>query len=293
MISRLTSSTTSKNPIFVFQSPETRALNLGYISNKSGKKEFVPARLSYGARRREHTYRATVQSLQLLEIKKILGKYQPKEISTMTLLRETLACRVGDALATVGIHEYFGDAFIGATHIKGDGAIRTDYKYENLEGLVSGGLWVIVESLCTGRNLSATLNQILPRFTPKELIIIAPIASLRAIETIDEIVSKYGVPIHYVAWGGLFGVDEVTLYDMPWGHTDTRPVDKRDQELFIQIYGPKLCMGGDFGNNYYGPSLAFNLYQEQLKEHNITPVIPSVKDILKSYKSIEFITETE
>lgn len=293
LLQKNSSQTKAKNPIIVIQTPETRALNLGYIVQSAQVEQFLPARLSFGAARGQHTFLGTIQSLQLPEIQKILKKYQPTQISTITLLRETLSCRLGEALFQAGVAGHFGDAFIGATHIKGDGAIRTDYQYENTEGLVPDGLWVIAESLCTGRNISATLNELLPKFSPKEIILIAPIASRRAIETVDAIVNKHKVKITYVAWGGLFGVDEKTLYDMPWGHPDTEAVDDRDRETFVNMYGAKLCMGGDFGNNYYSPTIAKQLYDDQLREHQIKPKFSSIKELLKTYKQNEFVLATK
>jgi hypothetical protein len=280
---------THRQPIIILQSPHSRALNVGYLTKRNGTARFVPCRLNFGTRREDDTYQATVQSLNLPQVAKILKKYKPDEISTVTVLRETLACRLGSALAAVGIKSHYGDAFIGATHIKGEGKIRTAYLYENTEGLTPHGLWIIGESFCIGRNLAATMRSLLSKFKPKEILFIAPIASRRAINRVGSIIAKKHIPTTYVSWGALFGVNEQTLYDMPWGHPDTEELDPRDRKVFISMYGPRLCVGGDFGNNYYSPQLARQLYEEQLKEHHIKPRFPSVKEILKLYRRGELI----
>ena len=247
-------------PIIVLQSPHSRSLNVGFLTKLNGATQFVPGRLNFGPRREDDTYQATIDSLKIRPVSKILKKYKPEEISTVTVLRETLACRLGSALMAVGMENHYGDAFIGATHIKGDGKIRTAYLYENTEGLTQNGLWIIAESFCVGRNLAATMNSLLSKFRPREILFIAPIASRRAINAVGGIIARKNIPTTFVAWGALFGVDEKTLYDMPWGHRDTEPLDSRDREVFISMYGPRLCVGGDFGNNYYGQVLARQLY---------------------------------
>lgn len=235
------------------------------------------------------TYKGTVQSLSILPVRKILTTYRPGDISTITVLRETLACNLPLALSEVGITSYYGDAYIGATHVKDDGPIRTAYLYENTEGLTSGGLWVIADSICVGRNLVATLESLLRKHHPKEILFLCPIASRLGINNVGAVIASKKIPTTFVAWGALFGVDKKTLYNMPWGHTDTEPLDKRDQDLMVSVYGTKLCMGGDFGNNYYGPVLAKTLYEEQLKIHHIRPTMPSAKVVFRSYARSEFI----
>lgn len=284
------SPTANNNQIIGLQSANTRALTVGFLHGKGAKKVFVPGRELYGAKRCQITYEATLESLKLPHIKNILKKYPPQKISTVTVLRETLACRISDALDTVGVKNHFGDAFIGATHIKDKGPIRTAYLYENIEGLVPDGLWVIGESFCTGRNLFATMTSLLKKYTPAEILFIAPIASRRAIEYIDGVIAPKKIPTTYVVWGGLFGVDSHTLYDMPWGHKDTEPIDTRDQQFFIKIYNKKMCVGGDFGNNYYSPGKAKELYHEQLKVFKIKLKIPTVKEIFTIYSSKEVLT---
>src|SRR5690349_864507 len=133
--------------VYTFTSPFIRAMQVGYIKKDS----FIPGRLNFGVERQLHTFEATKESLKLPEIAAILKKYSPKQISTITVLRETLCCQLGVSLYEEGINNHFGDAYIGATHIKGDGEIRTAYLYENTEGLTPDGLWVIGESFCLGR----------------------------------------------------------------------------------------------------------------------------------------------
>jgi uracil phosphoribosyltransferase len=276
-------------PISLFQSPQSRALNVGWLTKKGKSLAFIPGRLTFGAVREQITYAATIQSFNLPNIKKLFSKYNPKEISTITVLRETLACRLGNALFESGIKGHFGDAFIGAVHVKGDGAITTDDLYENTEGLIPNGLWIVADSICMGRNLAATLKSLLKKFTPKEILFVATIASRRGINNLSRIVAEQKIPATFVAWGALYGVDEKTLYNMPWGHRDTEPVDRRDQNLIVSMYGPELCVGGDFGNNYYSPPFALKLYQEQLKEHKITSRIPLASEVLKIYKQNEVL----
>jgi hypothetical protein len=276
-------------PIIILQSPHSRSINIGFLSKHNGGTQFVPGRLNFGPQREDDTYRATIESLTIPPVANILKKYKPEEISTVTVLRETLACRLGSALWAVGIKNHYGDAFIGATHIKGDGQIRTAYLYENTEGLTQQGLWIIAESFCVGRNLAATMNSLLSKFHPREILFIAPIASRRAINVVGGIIAQKHIPTTYVAWGALFGVDKKTLYDMPWGHPDTEPLDRRDQEVFISMYGPRLCVGGDFGNNYYGPLLARRLYEQQLNKHRIKPQFPTAKKIRTLYRPDEII----
>jgi hypothetical protein len=277
--------------IHSFSSAYTRALTVGYIQNYGKTQNFIPARCNLGVLRQKDTFEATKESLNIPQIDTILKTYVPQKISTVTLLRETLSCNLSQSLFDHGIHNHYGDAFIGATHIKGAGEIKTAYQYENTEGLVPDGLWLIAESFCLGRNLRETMNSLLSQFTPKEIIFVAPLASRRAIEYVGAIIAQKNIPVSYVSWGGLFGVDEKTLYDMPWGHKDTQPVDERDRQTFLKMYGPNLCVGGDFGNNYYSPSIAQELYEGQLKEHDVTPLIPSVEEIMTIYKQEEIQTK--
>ena len=149
------------HPIIGFQSPQTRAMNVGYIEQKNGKQTFIPGRLNLGQTREEDTFAATVQSLQLPQIQKILTSYKPDEISTITLLRETVACQLSVALSKAGVPRHYGDCFIGANHIKDGHSITTSYAYENVEGLNPDGLWVIADSVAAGRNLIATMDSLL------------------------------------------------------------------------------------------------------------------------------------
>lgn len=282
-------SSLSGHRVFVLQSPHARAINVGYIRQQNTHLQFIPGRLNLGMTRAEDTYRATRETLANAPIQTILRAYKPGRISTITVLRETLACQLGPALHSFGIIDHYGDAFIGATHIKDNGPIRTAYQYENIEGLVEGGLWIIADSICMGRNLAATLTSLLPKIKPKEVLLLAPLASRRGIEIVDAVLTKYTVPTTYIAWGALFGVDEKTLYDMPWGHNDTEALDVRDQKLFVSMYGPKLCVGGDFGNDYYCPHLALSLYDAQLQEHHVTPKIPTAGEVLRIYRKSELV----
>ncbi len=283
--------TNRNQSIYIIQSPASRAINVGFIQKKNGHQTFVPGRLNFGVTREEQTFLSTVVSLKSKPIQQILKKYSPEKISTVTVLRETLACRLPTALREIGIRNHYGDAFIGATHIKGEGEIKTAYLYENTEGLVPDGLWILADSICVGRNTGATLASLLPKFNPKEIIILAPIASRRGMNEIGKATGTLGIPTTFIAWGALFGVDEKTLYDMPWGHKDTEALDERDQKLFVSMFGPRLCVGGDFGNDYYCPPVAKKLYDAQLAEHGIKPKIPSVDDVLKIYKKEELHIE--
>lgn len=276
-----------KVSVILMQTAYSRAINVGYIKNN----KFIPCRLNLGVSRQNHTFQATVESLKLSKVQEILKNYKPQEISTITILRETLSCQVGQALSRVGIDNFYGESFIGATHVKQKGNIFTEYKYENSEGLLKNGLWIIAESICVGRNLGRTMEELLAKNKPKEILFICPIASQMGVDNIKRIINKYKIPVTFVVWGGLFGVDKKTLYDMPWGHLDTKAVDERDKRTFIGIYGAKLCMGGDFGNNYYCPALAKKLYVQQLRDLKINPKIPTVDEILKEYRIDELVVE--
>lgn len=278
-----------RHPIILLQSPESRAINVGYLKKANGGLAFIPGRLNFGSQREKDTFAATVQSLSLPQAKRILTRHKPKNISTITVLRETLSCRLGSALAAVGINGHYGDAYIGASHVKDGGPIRTAYLYENTEGLTDKGLWIVADSICVGRNLIATMKSLLQKFHPKEILFISPIASRRGIDGVGAVIVKKKIPTTFIAWGALFGVDKKTLYDMPWGHPDTEPLDRRDQDLAVSIYGNKLCMGGDFGNAYYCPPLAKKLYEDQLTSLGVTPVIPSVRSLLKTYSKKDFL----
>lgn len=271
--------------VIIMQTPSSRAINVGYIKGT----KFIPCRENLGVIRQKHTFQATVDSLKLPEARKILKKYKTSKISTVSILREALACQLGLALAEVGIIDHYGDSFVAATHIKKNGNIITKYKYENIEGLCPNGLWVIADSICMARNLGATVKTLLSRHKPKEILFIAPIASSIGINTITNIVQKHKIPITFIVWGALFGVNKENLYDMPWGDEDTKPLDKRDQQTFIDMYGSNLCVGGDFGNDYYCPEIAKKLYHEQLKDLKIKPNFPSKKQILDIYKENELI----
>jgi len=275
--------------ILVFQSPYSRALNIGFIQKKGKKEIFVPGRLNFGTTRMEHTMHAMTQTLETPFMKKIIKKYKPSQISTVTVIREALAYHLPLALAQSGVKNYYGDAFVGATHNKKNKTITTDYAYENLEGLTPNGLWIIADSICMGRNLHATMTSLLQKFHPKEIVYLCPIASRRGIAYIGALSKKKRIPTSFVAWGALFGVGE-NLYDMPWGHPDTIALDKRDQELFIRMYADKLCVGGDFGNCYFSPTVANNFYDAQLQEHHITPHVPKVNDVRKIYTSEEILS---
>lgn len=270
--------------IFVFQSANTRAFNIGFIQKQSNHPDiFIPGRLLFGAKRGHITFQATVETLKIPHVLKTIKSYPEKQISTITVMRETLACRIFDALDEAGIENHFGDAFIGATHIKDKGPIKTAYLYENIEGLAPGGLWIVADSLCIGRNLYATLQSLFKKMRPQEIIFLSLLASRRAIHYIDGLLAKYDIPATYLTWGALFGVSEKNLYDMPWGHKDTEPLDMRDQKLYTDMYGDQICVGGDFGNNYYSPTVALELYDAQLEEHKVIPKIPTAQEVLKIY----------
>lgn len=273
--------------IILMQTAYSRAINVGFIKGK----KFIPCRLNLGISRQNHTFNATIESLKLPKVQKMLNNYKPQTISTITILRETLACQIGLALNSIGIDKFFGESFIGATHVKQKDGITTQYKYENTEGLYKKGLWIIAESICVGRNLGKTLEELLVKNKPKEILFICPIASQMGIGNIRTIVAKYQIPVTFIVWGGLFGVDKKTLYDMPWGHQDTKAFDEKDKKTFLSIYGSKLCVGGDFGNNYYCPALARKLYEQQLKELKITPKIPSIDRILSIYSEDDLVIE--
>jgi hypothetical protein len=281
--------TSSDNPIIGFQSPHTRALNVGYIEKKRASMQFIPCRLNLGQTREEDTACATIQSLNLPQVKKILSFYKPDDISTITLLRETIACHLSRALSKAGITRHHGDCFIGANHIKTAHSIKTSYAYENIEGLNPHGLWVIADSVAAGRNLLSTLNSLLTKFRPKELLFIIPIGNRWGINQLGALIKKKHIKTTFIVWGALFGLNPENKYDEPWGLADCEPIDVRDQQTFIDIYGPNLCVGGDFGNDYYCPPLALKLYKEQLKQLSIVPRIPSVREIMKTYKKEELI----
>lgn len=278
-----------KHALYVLQSPHSRAINVGYLARNNGKLSFVSGRLHYGTERMKDTFQATIQSLAQPPIKRILKRYKSANISTITVLRETLSCNLPLALAEVTVKNHYGDAYIGASHIKDDGHMRTAYLYENIEGLKPQGLWIIADSICVGRNLVATLESLLKKFHPKEILFICPIASRLGINNVGAVIAKYNIPTTFVAWGAVFGVDKKTLYDMPWGHPDTEPLDTRDQDIVVSMYGKNLCMGGDFGNNYYCPALARELYKKQLHDLHITPRFPSVKHVRSIYKNGELL----
>ncbi len=280
------SPTSYDQEIIVFQSPQSRAINVGFIQ----KNKFVPGRLHFGVPRMLDTHEATVQSLQLPEIQTILKKYDPQQISTLVIMREAVACNLPVALSRAGVQNHFGDAFIGSTHIKDAGSITTDYKYENTEGLVRDGLWIAADSICMGRSFIPTFTSLFAKgLMPKEILFICPICSRRGIESFAGLLAKHNIKVTFLVWGALYGVGE-NLYDMPWGHPDTEVLDQRDRDVFAKMYGNKLCVGGDFGNYYFSPSLAQELYEIQLKELNITPKIPRVEEIGKIYKKEEILT---
>jgi len=281
--------TSSHNPIIGFQSKETRALNVGYIKKRKKSMTFIPGRLNLGQTREKDTAIATVQSLTLPQTKKILSSYGPDDISTITLLRETIACQLPLALYKAGVPRHHGDCFIGANHIKKAHSITTSYAYENIEGLNPKGLWIIADSVAAGRNLLSTLNSLLTKFHPKELLFIVPIGNRWGINQISSLVKKKNITTTFIVWGALFGLNPKNKYDEPWGLSDCEPIDMRDQKTFIEMYGSKLCVGGDFGNDYYCPPLALKLYKDQLKQLKIKPNIPTVDRLLKIYKKEEFI----
>lgn len=277
-------------PIIGFQSKETRALTVGYIERHKEGERFVPCREHLGALREEDAYRATIQSLTIPSIQTLIRQYGPEEISTVTLLRETVACHLSSALFEAGISEHFGDCFIGANHIKTETSITTSYAYENTEGLRQDGCWIIADSIAAGRNLIATLHSLLGHYHPKELLFIVPIGNRWGINEVDRVVTSYHVRATFVVWGALFGLNPENHYDEPWGLPDCEPIDTRDQDTFVSMYGKQLCVGGDFGNDYYCPPLARDLYHRQLSALHITPAIPSADAIRKIYAPDEIIT---
>lgn len=285
---KLVSPTTQGFPILLFQSPSSRAINLGYIQ-KGTQQTFIPGRLNFGATRIQDTHNAATESLQTPFAQEIIKRYKPKEISTLVIMREAIACNLPIALQKAGVEEHFGDAFIGATHIKGKGAIHTDYRYENTEGLTKNGLWLAADSVCMGRSFIPTFNSLFSKdLIPKEILFILPIGSRIGIEQFTPILNEHSVKASFISWGALYGVGE-NLYDMPWGHKDTETLDERDKETFVNMYSDKLCVGGDFGNYYFAPYLAREFYDQQIKELGITPKIPSAQDILKTYSREEII----
>ncbi len=281
---------TSGYPIIGFQSKETRALTVGYIHKRGKKETFIPCREHFGALREEDAFSATVQSLSLSPIQKMLHAHDPYTISTITILRETVACRLSSALFYAGIPAHYGDCFIGANHVKSATSITTSYAYENTEGLCTDGCWVIADSIASGKNLIATLRSLLGKYHPKELIFIVPIGNRWGINEVSRVVADYSVPTTFVVWGALFGLNPENHYDEPWGLPDCEPIDKRDQQTFVSMYSPTLCVGGDFGNDYYCVALAKNLYKKQLADLHITPNIPTAKFIRSVYASEEILT---
>lgn len=281
--------TTQGFPILLFQSPSSRAINVGYIENLNGKKAFIPGRANFGAGRIIVTHQATIETLQTPFVQEILKKYKAQDISTLTIMREAIACNLPVALQEAGIKKHYGDAFIGATHIKNKGAIYTDYIYENTEGLVKDGLWIAADSICMGRSFLETINSLFSKgFIPKEIIFIMPLGARKGIEHFTEILQQNNVKASFISWGALFGVAD-NLYDMPWGHPDTEVLDERDKETFIKMYSDKLCVGGDFGNAYFSPYKAEEFYKNQLSELSITPNIPTAEEILKIFKNDEVL----
>jgi hypothetical protein len=276
-------------PIIGLQSPQTRAINVGYIEKTATSEKFIPGRLNFGGFRIQNTYDATVQSLKLPQIKKILAKFKPEEISTITLLRETLACNLPLALSEAGIPTHYGDCYIGANHIKSKDSIKTNYAYENVEGLNPNGLWILADSIAEGRNLIATLTSLLSKYQPKYIILIVPIGNRLGINLVAEVLKKFNIPGIFIVWGALFGLEPTMHYDEPWGLPECEPIDPRDQKTFVDMYSSTLCMGGDFGNDFYCPPLALELYNNQLKQFKITPKIPSTTEILKIYKPKELV----
>lgn len=283
------SPSSSGHPIIGFQSAHTRALTVGYISREKDKESFIPCRLNLGAIREEDAFQATVQSLQLPPIHSFLTRQDPMTISTVTLLRETVSCHLSSALFSAGIPTHYGDCFIGANHVKTATSITTSYAYENTEGLYEDGYWIIADSIAAGRNLIATLKSMLGKYHPKELLFIVPIGNRWGINEVSSIVAEHHIPATFVVWGALFGLNPANRYDEPWGLPDCEPIDERDQRTFISMYSKNLCVGGDFGNDFYCPALAKKLYDKQLNDLQITPHIPSVETILKTYGRHELI----
>lgn len=278
-------------PIIGLQSPQTRSLNVGYIEKNKNKFTFVSCRLNLGAFREQMAEQATIQSLSSPYISKIISRYTGNKISTITILREGLACHLSTALLRAGINNHFGDCFIGANHVKKANSIVTNYAYENKEGLNKEGLWIIADSVAAGRNLIATLTSLLSQFKPNELIFIVPIGNRWGINKISELLAKHKLKATFLVWGALFGLNPVNRYDEPWGLPDCEPIDARDQKTFVDMYGKNLCVGGDFGNDFYCVSSALQLYKDQLKELKVSPKIPKVTYLLKTYKKNDFITK--
>lgn len=293
MTIKIFSPTTSGHSIIGIQSPSTRALTVGFIKKTKKSETFVPCRLNFGTARQQDSFKATVETLGLPQIQKILRKYKPEHISTVTILRETFACNLPIALTKAGIKGHYGDCFIGASHVKTATSITTNYSYENSEGLYTKGLWIMADSIAEGRNLKATLTSLLSKYHPKEIILICPFANRLGVDKVSEIIKSYGVPVTFVVWGALFGLEPTMHYDEPWGLPDCEPLDKRDQDTFISMYSKTLCVGGDFGNDFFCPSLAIQLYEDQLKKQHITPKIPTVKKILSIYKRSELVVHSD
>jgi hypothetical protein len=289
MTVRVFSPTTSGHTIIGIQSPSTRALTVGFFQKTGKTIDFIPCRLNFGSERQADCFTATVESLLLPHIQKILKKYKPEHISTVTILRETFACNLPIALSKAGIPMHYGDCFIGANHIKTGTSITTSYTYENVEGLYTEGLWVMADSIAEGRNLKATLTSLLSKYHPKEIILICPFANRLGVNNVSAIIKSFGIPVTFVVWGALFGLEPTMHYDEPWGLPDCEPLDNRDRDTFVSIYGKTLCVGGDFGNDFFCPSLAMDLYNNQLKKQHIIPKIPSVKKILSIYRKNEFV----
>jgi hypothetical protein len=277
------------HPIIGFQSSYTRALTVGYIAKKKTKETFIPCRLNFGATREDDAFQATVQSLQLPPIYDFLKRQDPMTISTVILLRETLSCRLSSALYYAGISTHYGDCFIGANHVKTATSITTSYTYENTEGLCEDGVWIIADSIAAGRNLIATLKSMLGKYHPKELLFIVPIGNRWGINEVSKVVAEHNIPATFVVWGALFGLNPINHYDEPWGLPDCEPIDERDRKTFISMYSSNLCVGGDFGNDFYCPAIAKKLYDKQLADLQITPHVPPVTTILKTYKRQEFV----
>lgn len=276
-------------PILGFQSSETRSINVGLFEEKKGKLDFIPCRLNLGGFREEMTYKATVQTFGLPKVRKIIDKYKNDKISTVTILREASACRLSSALYKTGIKNHFGDCFIGANHVKKSDSITVKYSYENKEGLCNGGLWILADSIAAGRNILATFNALLTTHKPKEILFLVPIGNRWGINKISNLIASYKIKATFVVWGALFGLNPENRYDEPWGLEDCEPIDKRDQKTFVDMYGPHLCVGGDFGNDYYCPLLARELYADQLKKYKIKPQIPSYKSLMKTYSKNDFV----
>ncbi|OGK10134.1 hypothetical protein A2767_05200 [Candidatus Roizmanbacteria bacterium RIFCSPHIGHO2_01_FULL_35_10] len=283
--------TVNNFPIIGIQSPETRSLNVGYIEKQGRRSSFIPCRLNLGGFCETMAEAATIQSLNTPLIKKIITQYNPSEISTITILREAAACHLSTALYQVGVNNYYSDCFIGATHVKKANLITASYQYENKEGLCKGGFWIIADSIAAGRNLTVTLKSLLPKYQPKEILFLVPIGNRWGINRLSQLLNKHKIKATFLVWGALFGLNPENRYDEPWGLPDCEPIDYRDQQTFISIYGPDLCVGGDFGNDFYCVYLALELYKEQLKKLKIKPKIPSLEQVLKIYKPDELIVK--